>query len=193
MHPSQSTPMRPHGTSGIRLPKQKDGTIFGRAKAFLSKTQGAVYTLTGLLAVMILAVHCIDNVVGWVMSMVGQMVFILCSCFVLMTFQDYEDSMGYEASDIERLINPIMLSESLIRGVQIVEFIHLNSYFLLLCSACILGYDRLVRQPQHVDATRLWKDIGPLKYDVKVKVGVNVVFFFIVMAVMIYKVLQELD
>lgn len=160
-----------------------------------AKPHTIVVLLSVVAVLIVILLHWLDPIAGWIAVMLMQLVQLLALIFNLITLQEYEDHMTREPAEVERMINPLRSAERALRVVHVLEFLWLGNWWVPLCLiAPAIAYDYTPLQTvPRVEATRLWKDVAALKNEGKWKLAYSVTLFFIVMFVMLYHMIFHLD
>lgn len=154
------------------------------------KPHTIVYTAAALIALIILGLHWLDPVAGWVSTVIVQLLQLLSGVFVLVTVQEFEDRMAREPVEVVKLINPMRRVSAICRFFQVFQYLHLWRFlfpvvFLLPCALFDLSPFAVPR----IEPTRLWKDCQVLKTESKYRLAYDVTLFFLVMAYMLYNLI----
>jgi dipeptide/tripeptide permease len=131
----------------------------------------------------------------WIGAIVSQTFLLVGSVFILVTLQEYEDKMMREPTEVQAQLNPALIANTAVRVLQIVQLLCTRSYAIaLVLFVPAVVYDVAVgrRKVPRIDATRLWKDIGPLRDEFKIAVGLNVFLFIVCLVAMLYDIIANL-
>jgi hypothetical protein len=153
-----------------------------------------IFWASAAIAGIVLFLHWVDNIAGWVATMVVEMLQLLAGIYVLVTLQEYEDKMLREPADVQKVINPMRVCLTALRGLHFVQYVLLGSYlFGGLFVLPMVVFDLSPWAHPAIDSTRLWKECSTLKNEFKYRMIFDVCFFFIVMFFMLYNLIFHLD
>mmetsp|Transcript_28447 Transcript_28447/g.88182 ORF Transcript_28447/g.88182 Transcript_28447/m.88182 type:complete len:184 (-) Transcript_28447:68-619(-) len=159
-----------------------------------SRPDVVVFWATGAVAVIVLGLHWLDAIAGWVATMVVQMLQLLAGIYVLVTLQEYEDKMLREPADVQKVINPMRWCLTALRGLHLVQYLLLGAYFFgALFVLPVFGFDLSPFAHPAIESTRLWKECSTLKTEFKYRMIYDVTFFFVVMFFMLYNLIFHLE
>jgi hypothetical protein len=151
-----------------------------------ARTRNIVYGIGAIIVTCELTLHLIDRIAGWIAALIIQVLFLLSAVFTLVILMEYQDRQGYEAQDVERIMNPVFDIEVAIRVSQILGYLYLGSYWMALLTVPFLVFDLTSLRPvRRIDSTKLWKDIQSLLKEWKIKLAANCLVFFVTMFAMI--------
>jgi hypothetical protein len=153
-----------------------------------------VFWATLAISAIVLFLHWVDAVAGWVATMVVEMLQLLAGIYVLVTLQEYEDKMLREPADVQKVINPMRTCLTALRGLHFVQYMLLRSWvFGLVFVLPVVIFDLSPFAHGAIDSTRLWKECSTLKNEFKYRMIFDVCFCFVVMFFMLYNLIFHLD
>jgi hypothetical protein len=158
-----------------------------------AKPHVVIYGAAGVITSMVVVMHCIDPITGWIVAMIMQVLLLLINIYLLISFQEYTDKMVRDPADVEKIANPMRDAERALHAVHFVEFLHLGCWWLpALFIAPALAYQFFLTKLKRVDSTSLWKDIEAFKAEAKYKLIYHIVMFFLVMFAMLKSMIGDL-
>ena len=144
--------------------------------------------------IIVVCAHLASRSAGWVMIMVTQALILLLDVFIFVTLQEYCDGVIREPQHVQRAVQPMSSLGVIFRALEVVETAHVGSWFLALAvyvPAVLYDLGLFRRTPATIDPLTLWKDAEPLKFESRVRIGINFVLFFTCMLAMLIAVLGQ--
>jgi hypothetical protein len=145
---------------------------------------------TAFVVIIVLFLHWIDAIAGWIATMIVSMLLLLANIFVMITLQEYEDRMAREPTDVAKTLNPVRYGITALRVLLVLQYLMLRSWwFAILVPLPLAAYDFTPFATKQIDATRLWKDVAALKTESKFRLAGDMVAFFVIMFFMMYQLI----
>ncbi len=154
------------------------------------KPHTVVYAAAGAIAAIILGLHWLDAVAGWVSTVIVQLLQLLSGVFIVVTVQEFEDRMAREPVEVVKLINPMRRVSTICRFFQVLQYIQLWRFlFPVVFMLPAAVFDLSPYAVPRIEPTRLWKECQALKTESKYRLAYDVTMFFLVMAYMLYNLI----
>ncbi|KAK7196120.1 Cornichon protein [Novymonas esmeraldas] len=143
------------------------------------RKRAALFALLHVAFVLVLCGHFMSSIASWVLAFVLQSGAMGLSLMHLAMIEEYADRMN-NALELEHTVNPLIVAGVAVRCFACLQSVLSRSWLLLLAGSVEVAYDVYVVQHRSLllDATTIWKEIGALRTDGRIRIVYQVVMVF---------------